>query len=161
MPAGAGRCESAHARHPSCSASRCSASPRSASRLRADRSLAYLLISHNLAVVEQLCEQVAVLYLGQVVEWAPAQMLMRRPAHPYTQALRRAVPELGTRSPDPVRVGTGDPPDPLNPPPGCRFHPRCPLAVDRCRAEPPVLRELADGRSVACHRAEEALAQTG
>ena len=128
-------------------------------RLRADRSLAYLLISHNLAVVEQLCEHVAVLYLGQVVESAPAGLLLGRPAHPYTQALRRAVPELGAPATEPFRVGTGEPPDPQSPPAGCRFHPRCPLAVGRCGTEPPKLRELPDGRRVACHRAEEALAQ--
>jgi oligopeptide/dipeptide ABC transporter ATP-binding protein len=128
-------------------------------RLRADRGLAYLLISHNLAVVEQLCEHVAVLYLGQIVESAAAEVLLQRPAHPYTQALRRAVPELGTAAPERLWVGSGEPPDPLEPPPGCRFHPRCPLAVERCRTEPPGLRELPDGRRVACHRAEEALAQ--
>jgi oligopeptide transport system ATP-binding protein len=126
-------------------------------RLREQRNLAYLLISHNLAVVEQLCEHVAVLYLGQVVEHAPAELLLRRPAHPYTQALRRAVPELGAPSPERVSVGSGDPPDPLSPPAGCRFHPRCPLAVDRCHTDPPALRELGDGRWVACHRAEDAL----
>ncbi|MGN6380552.1 MAG: ABC transporter ATP-binding protein [Gaiellales bacterium] len=130
-------------------------------RLRAERSLAYLLISHNLAVVEQLCEQVAVLYLGQVVEQAPTQLLLHRPAHPYTQALRRAVPELAAPAPERVQLGTGEPPDPQDPPPGCRFHPRCPLAVDRCRTEPPALRGLDDGRLVACHRAEEALRDGG
>jgi oligopeptide/dipeptide ABC transporter ATP-binding protein len=127
-------------------------------RLRADRGLAYLLISHNLAVVEQLCEHVAVLYLGQVVESAPAELILGRPAHPYTQALRRAVPELGAPAAEATRVGTGEPPDPHDPPAGCRFHPRCPLAIDRCRAEPPLLRELPDGRRVACHRAEDTLA---
>jgi oligopeptide/dipeptide ABC transporter ATP-binding protein len=126
-------------------------------RLRSDRGLAYLLISHNLAVVEQLCEHVAVLYLGRVVESAPTGLILGRPAHPYTQALRRAVPELGASASEPFRAGTGEPPDPQSPPPGCPFHPRCPLAVDRCRTEPPALRELPDGRRVACHRAEESL----
>jgi oligopeptide transport system ATP-binding protein len=128
-------------------------------RLRSDRGLAYLLISHNLAVVEQLCEHVAVLYLGRVVESAPTGLILGRPAHPYTQALRRAVPELGASASEPFRAGTGEPPDPQSPPPGCPFHPRCPLAVDRCRTEPPALRELPDGRRVACHRAEESLGE--
>jgi peptide/nickel transport system ATP-binding protein len=127
-------------------------------RLREERSLSYLLISHNLAVVERLCEHVAVLYLGQIVEEGPASTLLRRPAHPYTQALRAAVPELDRRLPAP-RTTRVDPPDPAAPPPGCRFHPRCPLAIDRCRVERPVAREV-DGRNVACHRAEEALAGT-
>jgi oligopeptide/dipeptide ABC transporter ATP-binding protein len=127
-------------------------------RLREERRLSYLLISHNLAVIEQLCEHVIVLYLGQVVEAGPADTLLRRPAHPYTQALRAAVPELDQRLPAP-RTTRVDPPNPADPPPGCRFHPRCPLAIDRCRAERPALREV-EGRVVACHRAEDALAGT-
>jgi peptide/nickel transport system ATP-binding protein len=128
-------------------------------RLREERSLAYLLISHNLAVVEQLCEQVAVLYLGQVVEQGEAKRVLTRPVHPYTRALRAAVPELSETLPQP-RVERADPPDPADPPPGCRFHPRCPMAVDRCRTERPVLREVG-GRLVACHRAEDSLAEVG
>jgi peptide/nickel transport system ATP-binding protein len=124
-------------------------------RLRDEHSLAYLLISHNLAVVEQLCEQVAVLYLGQVVEQGEAARVLARPVHPYTRALRAAVPDLSEALPQP-QTRRADPPDPANPPSGCRFHPRCPLAVDRCRAERPVLREV-EGRLTACHRAEESL----
>jgi oligopeptide/dipeptide ABC transporter ATP-binding protein len=127
-------------------------------RLRDQHSLSYLLISHNLAVVEQLCEHVAVLYLGQVVEDGPAETVLRRPAHPYTQALRAAVPELDQRLPAPKTTRV-DPPDPADPPPGCRFHPRCPLAVERCWVERPPIREV-EGRNVACHRAEDALAGT-
>jgi len=129
------------------------------SRLREERSLAYLLISHNLAVVEQLCEQVAVLYLGQVVEHGETSRVLARPVHPYTRALRAAVPELSETLPRP-QTKRADPPDPAEPPPGCRFHPRCPMAIDRCRHEQPVLREV-DGRLTACHRAEESLAETG
>jgi oligopeptide/dipeptide ABC transporter ATP-binding protein len=129
------------------------------SRLREERSLAYLLISHNLAVVEQLCEQVAVLYLGKIVEHGETSRVLTRPVHPYTRALRAAVPELSESLPRP-QTTRADPPDPADPPAGCRFHPRCPLAIDRCRHEEPILREV-DGRVVACHRAEESLAETG
>jgi peptide/nickel transport system ATP-binding protein len=126
------------------------------SKLREERSLAYLLISHNLAVVEQLCEQVAVLYLGQIVEKGEAKHVLTRPVHPYTKALRAAVPELSETLPRPATT-RADPPNPADPPPGCRFHPRCPLAIDRCRQERPQLREVG-GRLAACHRAEESLA---
>jgi oligopeptide/dipeptide ABC transporter ATP-binding protein len=128
------------------------------SGLREERSLAYLLISHNLAVVEQLCEQVVVLYLGQVVEQGEAKRVLSRPVHPYTRALRAAVPELSETLPQP-QTRRADPPNPAEPPTGCRFHPRCPLAVDRCRQEQPVLREVG-GRLVSCHRAEDSLAET-
>jgi len=126
-------------------------------RLRAQRNLAYLLITHNLAIVSELCEQTAVLYLGRVAESGPTGALLGRPAHPYTRALRSAVPELGGATAARM-VLPGDPPDAANPPPGCVFHPRCPLAVDRCLTEVPVLREVAAGRLAACHRAEEVLA---
>lgn len=124
-------------------------------RLRRERRLAYLLISHNLAVVEQLCEETAVMYLGRIVEQGPTSALLALPAHPYTVALRSAVPEIDLSRRRPRLLLAGAVPDPAAPPPGCRFHPRCPLAVDRCRAEPPILRELGAGRWVACHRAEE------
>jgi peptide/nickel transport system ATP-binding protein/oligopeptide transport system ATP-binding protein len=125
--------------------------------LRESRGLAYLLISHNLAIVEELCEEIAVMYLGWIVERGPTAELLARPAHPYTVALRSAVPEidLGARRTRIVLPGT--PPNAADPPPGCRFHPRCPVAIDRCRTEVPHLREVVPGRSVACHRAEEVL----
>ncbi len=125
-------------------------------RLREERSLAYLLISHNLAVVEQLCEQIAVLYLGQVVEQGDARRVLAHPVHPYTRALRAAVPELSEELPR-AETTRAEPPDPADPPPGCRFHPRCPIAIDRCRRERPMLREVG-GRLAACHRAEVSLA---
>ncbi len=119
--------------------------------------LTYLLIAHDLAVVGQMCQRVAVMYLGQIVEMSARDDLYRRPLHPYTRALLAAAPV-----PDPVRerrrprlVLAGEVPSPLRPPTGCRFHPRCPLAVDRCRVEPPALRELAPGHVVACHLAEQ------
>jgi oligopeptide/dipeptide ABC transporter ATP-binding protein len=115
--------------------------------------LTYLFISHDLSVVRQISDRVAVMYLGQVVELAPTEELYANPKHPYTHALLAAVPV-----PDPVferaRVYTplrGEPPSPANPPSGCPFHPRCPRAVERCRSEPPALREVAPGRLVACH----------
>jgi len=126
-------------------------------RLRESHRLAYLLISHNLAIVEELCEETAVMYLGLVVERGPTSEILARPAHPYTVALRSAVPEidLGARRTRIVLPGT--PPNPADPPRGCRFHPRCPVAIDRCRTEVPLLREIAPRRTVACHRAEEVL----
>jgi oligopeptide/dipeptide ABC transporter ATP-binding protein len=127
-------------------------------RLRAQRGLAYLLITHNLGIVSELCEQTAVLYLGRVAESGPTGALLGRPAHPYTRALRAAVPELGAARRTARFTLPGEPPDAARPPPGCVFHPRCPLAVDRCRAEVPVLRPVGPGRLAACHRAEEVLA---
>jgi len=127
-------------------------------RLRADRGLAYLLITHNLGIVSELCEQTAVLYLGRVVESGATSELLSAPAHPYTQALRSAVPEIDAAARPARVVLPGDPPDASSPPPGCVFHPRCPLAVDRCKTEVPRLRAAAPGRLVACHRAEEVLA---
>ena len=126
--------------------------------LRARRSLSYLLITHNFAVVSQLCEQTAVLYLGRVVESGPTGALLGAPAHPYTQALRSAVPEISAHRRRQRIVLPGDPPDATRPPPGCVFHPRCPLAIDRCRTEVPALTAIRPGRQVACHRAEEVLA---
>jgi oligopeptide/dipeptide ABC transporter ATP-binding protein len=128
-------------------------------RLREERSLAYLLISHNLAVVERLCEWTVVLYLGCLVEQGPTELLLRQPAHPYTQALRAAVPDLDSELPAPAVRPTGEPLNAADRPSACPFHPRCPLAVDRCRTERPALREVA-GRSVACHRAEEAVRES-
>jgi peptide/nickel transport system ATP-binding protein len=121
--------------------------------LQADFRVAYLFISHDLAVVRQVADRVAVMYLGQIVEEAPTDALFERPLHPYTQALQASVPP-----PDPAAtwrppVLPGDPPSPLSVPRGCRFHPRCPIAEVRCRIEPPALRVLAPGRRVACHLA--------
>jgi peptide/nickel transport system ATP-binding protein len=127
--------------------------------LRAQRSLSYLLITHNFGIVSELCEQTAVLYLGRVAESGPTGVLLGRPAHPYTRALRSAVPELGRGARRARVVLPGEPPDATRLPPGCVFHPRCPLAVDRCRAEVPLLRPVGPGRMAACHRAEEVLAE--
>ncbi|HEY0418143.1 MAG TPA: oligopeptide/dipeptide ABC transporter ATP-binding protein [Acetobacteraceae bacterium] len=117
--------------------------------LRRELGLTLLFISHNLAVVEHVCDEVAVMYLGRVVERAATDALFRRPAHPYTRALLASVltPEPGLGIPD---VGLGDTyPDPANVPPGCRFHPRCPIAGPRCHVETPLPRMI-DGRMVEC-----------
>jgi oligopeptide/dipeptide ABC transporter ATP-binding protein len=127
-------------------------------RLRAERRLSYLLITHNLAIVAGLCEQATVLYLGRVAETGPTASLLASPVHPYTLALRSAVPEI-----DPVRrrpriILPGGPPTATVHPPGCAFHPRCPLAVGICQVSVPELRVVAPSRLAACHRAEEVLA---
>ncbi len=126
-------------------------------RLRDSHALAYLLVSHNLGVVEELCEETAVMYLGRIVERGPTPALLSTPAHPYTVALRSAVPEIDLHARRRRIVLPGAPPDATRPPAGCRFHPRCPVAVDLCRTQVPVLREIAPGRAVACHRAEDVL----
>ena len=129
-------------------------------KLRRERGLAYVLISHNLAVVEQLCEETAVLYLGRIVEHGPTEELLANPAHPYTLALRSAVPEIDLAARRARIVLPGTVPDPADPPPGCPFHPRCPYANELTRTELPPLRPMDGDRTVACHRAEEVLAGT-
>jgi oligopeptide/dipeptide ABC transporter ATP-binding protein len=119
--------------------------------LQKQRGLAYLFISHDLAVVEHLAHRILVMYLGQVLEEAPASVLCQQPLHPYTQALVSAIPTVDPASKRRRIVLLGDPPSPLSPPSGCPFHPRCPMVQPRCRIEAPVLRDLGDGRRVACH----------
>jgi oligopeptide/dipeptide ABC transporter ATP-binding protein len=119
--------------------------------LQEKRNLAYLFISHDLRVVEFMAHRVAVMYLGRWMETLPAKELCARAQHPYTKALLSAVPV-----PDPARARTrivlgGDVPNPIDPPPGCVFHPRCPIAEPKCRVETPLLRNLEKGRQVACH----------
>ena len=121
--------------------------------LQAEFHVAYLFISHDLAVVRQVADRVAVMYLGQIVEEAPTDALFARPRHPYTRALRESVPPPDPATPWHPPVLAGDPPSPLDVPAGCRFHPRCPIAEARCRVEPPVLRALAPGHRAACHLA--------
>lgn len=121
--------------------------------LKAERGLTYLLISHDIGAVAQMAAEVAVLYLGKVVESGATRDLIRQPAHPYTRALIAAVPTIGG-APRARTRALGEMDDPAHPPPGCRFHRRCPFAVERCQAEEPERRALR-GRLVACHRAEE------
>ncbi|MCB9957311.1 MAG: ATP-binding cassette domain-containing protein [Rhodospirillaceae bacterium] len=123
--------------------------------LRQDFNLTYLFISHDLGVVEHLSDRVLIMYLGRIVEEAPTEALFGDPNHPYTQALLAEVPRLepGRRIFKPI---TGEIPSPINPPPGCHFHPRCPHAMERCRVERPALRPTGPGRFSACHLNDEA-----
>jgi oligopeptide/dipeptide ABC transporter ATP-binding protein len=122
--------------------------------LQGELGLTYVFVSHNMGVVRAIADRVAVMYLGKVAETAPTGALFARPLHPYTRALLSAVPSMMPRRARPAMVLEGDPPSPLYPPAGCRFHTRCPWAQARCREEEPALRPLAPGRLVACHYAE-------
>jgi peptide/nickel transport system ATP-binding protein len=113
--------------------------------------LTYLFIAHDLAVVRHISDRVGVMYLGRLAELAPSQALFAEPLHPYTRALLSAVPEPNPRAPRNRQQLVGEVPSPLNPPQGCRFHPRCPLARDLCKTSVPDWREVAAGHHVACH----------
>ncbi|EIE51530.1 peptide ABC transporter ATP-binding protein [Salipiger aestuarii] len=122
-------------------------------RLKAERGIAFVFISHDLGVVRHFCERTSVMYLGQVIESGATRAIFDAPAHPYTRLLRSVSPV-----PDPERTAAplvfeGEPPSPLDPPDGCRFHPRCPFATGVCRTTMPDLRPVA-ARQVACHHAE-------
>ena len=126
-------------------------------RLQRELGLTYLFISHDLGVVQHMCDEVAVMYMGRIVELASRVRLFRNPLHPYTRALLSSVP-----SADPARrhrdrriAIDGDPPSPIDPPLGCRFASRCPLVVERCRRESPRLRRQEADHEVACHRVDE------
>jgi peptide/nickel transport system ATP-binding protein len=123
--------------------------------LKAALGLTLVVIAHDLAVIRHMADRVAVMYLGEIVEEAPAEALFERPRHPYAAALMAAIPIPAAGARRVRAVVAGEPPNPIAPPPGCRFHPRCPHARDRCRTEPPRLRDVGPGRRAACHFAEE------
>jgi len=122
--------------------------------LQREKRLAYLFIAHDLAVVEHISHRIAVMYLGRIVEYADKETLFRRPLHPYTEALLAAVPIPDPKVKRVKRVLQGDVPSPVNPPPGCAFHTRCPYVMARCKVEAPRLIEAAPGNFVACHLLE-------
>ncbi|MBM3531237.1 MAG: ABC transporter ATP-binding protein [Alphaproteobacteria bacterium] len=119
--------------------------------LRERLKVTLLFISHDLSLVRHLCSRVAVMYSSRIVELGHADALFDRPRHPYTRALVAAIPVPEPREREPELIASGEPPSLLNPPPGCRFHTRCPAATAQCRAEAPPLIPLADGRLAACH----------
>jgi oligopeptide/dipeptide ABC transporter ATP-binding protein len=119
--------------------------------LQGELSLAYLFISHNLAVVEHISHRIAVMYLGRIVEYTDKKTLFTQPLHPYTESLLLAVPVPDPKIKRQKRVLQGDLPSPINPPAGCHFNTRCPYAVERCKIESPKLREVRPGHLVACH----------
>ena len=119
--------------------------------LQDELGLTFMFISHDLSVVAHICDHVAVMYLGTLVESAPTRKLFDNPSHPYTKALLSAIPSLDPDDSGKAQKLEGEIPSPVNPPSGCRFHTRCPLAEDRCRNEVPLWRELSEGHSVACH----------
>ena len=118
-------------------------------QLRREEGLTYLFVSHDMGAVAQIADDIAVLYLGRIVEQGEAARVIKQPAHPYTKALIAAVPSLGPKRSD--NTPRGEIGDPANPPPGCRFHPRCPIAVEECRTTAPELK-MFDGRFAACFR---------
>jgi oligopeptide/dipeptide ABC transporter ATP-binding protein len=119
--------------------------------LQDELGLSYLFVAHDLAVVEHISHRVAVMYLGKIVELTDKRSLFSSPQHPYTEALLSAAPVPEPAAKRKRIILRGDVPSPVNPPPGCRFHTRCPYAIDRCRVEEPATREVRPGHFVACH----------
>jgi len=117
-------------------------------QLRAELRLSYLFIAHDLALVKQVSDRVAVMYLGKLCEVGPGEAVYRQPLHPYTRALLDSVPGAVTARPATIR---GEPPSPVHPPSGCRFRTRCPRAQDRCRTEEPLVRQMGPDHFAACH----------
>ena len=130
--------------------------------LQEEFGLSYLFVSHDLAVVEHIGHRIAVMYLGRIVELAPRERIFAQPQHPYTEALMAAAPIAAPKARGARLVIEGDVPSPINPPPGCHFHTRCPYVEARCRVDAPPLQEIAPGHVVACHLRQPApLAQVG
>ncbi|MBT2687148.1 dipeptide ABC transporter ATP-binding protein [Bacillus sp. ISL-47] len=124
-------------------------------KLQKEYGLTYLFISHDLGVVRHISDRIIVMYLGKVVEIAEKKSLFENPRHPYTQALLSAIPEPNRKKKKERIILKGDVPSPIDPPTGCRFHTRCPLATDLCRQSDPELKSLGEGHQAACHYAEE------
>ena len=118
--------------------------------LQAEYKLTYLFVAHNMSVVEHIADRVGVMYLGKLVEVAPRGELFRNPRHPYTKALMSAIPVPDPRNKRERIILKGDVPSPIKPPPGCRFHTRCPEAIERCKTEEPLLRETSAGHWTSC-----------
>jgi oligopeptide/dipeptide ABC transporter ATP-binding protein len=119
--------------------------------LNRDLGVAIMLITHNLAVVEHICDRAVVLYLGRIAEEGPVTTLFDDPEHPYTRALMAAIPYPDPERRIPSAPVSGEVPSPIKPPPGCRFHTRCPLVIERCRTEPPLLSDFGPTHRAACH----------
>ena len=119
--------------------------------LKKDFNLTMLFITHDLATTKYVCDRIAVMYLGKIVEIGSFEQIYRSPKHPYTKALISAVPEPDPKKKKERFIPHGEVPNPINPPPGCRFHPRCPFAKDICKVKEPELKDVGDGQMVACH----------
>jgi peptide/nickel transport system ATP-binding protein len=126
-------------------------------RLKNDFNLTYLFITHDLATAKYICDRIGVLYLGKLVEVGDLREVYSHPLHPYTQALLAAVPVPNPHKRRTMPMPPGEIPNPINPPSGCRFHPRCPFATEQCARVEPVLREVRPGHWVACDYAERFL----
>jgi peptide/nickel transport system ATP-binding protein/oligopeptide transport system ATP-binding protein len=118
--------------------------------LQSELNLTYLFIAHNLSVVEHISHRVGVMYVGKMMELSPREELFRNPLHPYTKALLSAIPIPDPRLKRDRTILMGDVPNPLNPPAGCRFHPRCPVAIEQCHLQEPPLKEITPGHWAAC-----------
>lgn len=118
--------------------------------LQEELKLTYLFISHDLSVIEHICDRVAIMYLGKIVEIGTKDDIFNNPQHPYTKALLSAIPKVGKRDKSDRIILQGDIPSPVNPPEGCRFHTRCPYATEKCKSVPPVV-DMGNGHKVACH----------
>ncbi|OOY11949.1 peptide ABC transporter ATP-binding protein [Thioclava marina] len=125
--------------------------------LKREMGLTYLFISHDISVIGYLADRVAVMYLGEIVEMGPVEQILANPRHPYTQSLMSAVPEVDHAGRNKRIRLAGDLPSPLNPPKGCKFHTRCPLAIDACRSQQPGAETVGPGHTAACHRLAENL----
>lgn len=126
-------------------------------RMKEELRLTYLFITHDLATAKYICDRIGILYLGRMAEIGPLPMVYSKPLHPYTQALLSAVPVADPSSRRKGTIPKGEIPNPINPPSGCRFHPRCPIAREHCAVDEPELRMLETGHAVACHYAEDFL----